>query len=133
MYRLALPGELWRIDAYHAHCLLTALERFTDFFHEDILLWYWIGQLTPEAVVYDPAVEQSLQAAVFITPTDKDHEFFDCLIKKELEHLGYHNSTYKMPCGHEVREHEACLSDWFELEIETAKKFISSREAVFHV
>ncbi len=130
MLRPPLPGEIWRIDAYQAHCLLEALERFTDFFHEELLLWFWIQQLIHDAAAYDPAVGQDLQAAVLITPTDKDPEFFGRLIEKELQHLGYHEGTYKMPCGHEAREHEICLSDWKDRQIETAKKFASSREAV---
>lgn len=130
MLRQALPGELWRINTYQAHCLLIALERFTDFFHEDLLLWFWIQQLAPEASAYDPGVEEHFEAAMLITPTDADLKFFERLIGKEMEHLGYHDSTYKMPCGHEAREHEICLSDWTDREIETAKKFASSREAV---
>ncbi|OHA51374.1 MAG: hypothetical protein A3A97_00820 [Candidatus Terrybacteria bacterium RIFCSPLOWO2_01_FULL_40_23] len=130
MLRSPLPGEVWRIDAYQAHCLLTALERFTDFFHEDLLLWYWIQQFASDAVVYDPDTDQNLQAVTLITPTDKDPEFFERIIEKELQHLAYHDSTYKLSCGHEAREHETCLSDWKDQEIELAKKFASSREAV---
>lgn len=130
MLRPPLPGELWRINALEAHCLMDALDRFQDFFHEELLLWYWIQQLTLEAARYDPTIELSSQPAILITPLDKDGEFFERLVAKEREHLAFHDSTYVLLCGHEVREHEIVLSDWAEREIETAKKFASSREAL---
>ncbi len=129
-FRPALPGEVWHISASEAHCFSEALERFCEFFHEELLFWFWLQEMAREVVAYNPALGDAEQKIVAVTPTSQDLVFFGRLIEKERAHLAFYDGAHMLECRHEVRFHEAVLADWHEREIETAEKFASSREAV---
>lgn len=111
-----LPGTIWNISAYEAHCIFTALKQVYLYFNNEddvFLIWHKIFEN-----------ETQIEA----TPTEYDRIFFEILLKAERARLSWHKPQKPCSeCGQTVYDHENAIRAFLEREIEMPKNFAHSR------
>jgi hypothetical protein len=114
MFRSALPGEVWQLDAVESHCLETAIERIAPFADDE----------PGPAQHWRPILRVG---ACRVTPFEDDRAFFEGLVASELARLW--ELRGKLPCGCNVDEHLAVLRAFRQRELTQPKRFAAARAA----
>lgn len=131
--RPEIPGEVWRFDAFEAHCFRMDFYRVRQFFDsDDAHIQTWLTAFEVEA--FESGIE-ARGRALQVTPTEWDRAFFEAFVAHAMRHLTLlpprpDEDDCILPCGHAAGEHLQAFFGWRERELMRPKKFALTLQRV---